>query len=394
MKKHNISIVCDGVTGTIGGSFISTMRFSEILRKRGHKIILITSGRRGTPGVSYYKGFKTYSFFSVLLPKTEGQLYLSFPTVSQIKKILIDEKIDVVHYMTPTISALVAAKAAQSLGIGLVAHNHTQPENLFLEAPKFVPAKSLNRLFYRYMIWVYGQADVTVCPSKFAERALLKRGAKLKTAVISNGVNRKHFRRIDPRAFLKKYQIPAGRKRLVFVGRLHPEKSVDTLILAAPYILKHYPAAQILIVGFGHLQKYLEKLAKDNRVEKNISFCGRVSPAELLMAYSAGDIFVLPSLAELEGMAVLESMCCKNPLLIANSKESASVDFVDGNGFLFAPKDPKDLATKALILLKNEKMRKKMALRSYTNSRSYDILKSVDKLEAIYDSVARRNIRH
>ena len=112
------------------------------------------------------------------------------------------------------------------------------------------------------------------------------------------------------------------------------------------------------------------------------------------MAYSCGDIFVLPSLAELEGMAVLESMCCKNPLLIANSKESASVDLVDGNGFLFAPKDPKDLAKKALILLKNEKLRKKMALKSFENSKSYDILKSVDKLEAIYDSVARRDIRN
>ncbi len=393
MKKHNIAIVCDSVTGSIAGSFISTVRFSELLRKRGHKVIFITSGKRGTPGVSYYKGIKTYSFVSILLPKSDGQL-LSFPTVSQVKKILIDEKIDVLHYMTPTISAVVAVKAAKSLGIGLVAHNHTQPENLFLEAPKIVPAKTLNRIFYKYMNWVYGQADVTVCPSKFAARALLKRGGKLKTQVISNGVNRRHFRRINPQAFLKKYKIPAGRKKLIFVGRLHPEKNVDTLITAMPHILKQYKAVQAIIVGFGHLQEPLEKLAKDCGVERNITFCGRVSPEELVMAYSCGDIFVLPSLAELEGMAVLESMCCKNPLLIANSKESASVDLVDGNGFLFAPKDPKDLAKKALILLKNEKLRKKMALKSFENSKSYDILKSVDKLEAIYDSVARRDIRN
>jgi glycosyltransferase involved in cell wall biosynthesis len=45
------------------------------------------------------------------------------------------------------------------------------------------------------------------------------------------------------------------------------------------------------------------------------------------------------------------------------------------------------LAKKALILLKNEKLRKKMALRSFKNSRNYDISKSVDKLEKLYYSL-------
>ena len=387
MKKLNIAIVCDGVTSTTAGSFISTLRFSEILRKRGHKVIFITSKNSGEKNISYHNKIKVYRFFSVLLPKTEGQLYISFPTISQIKNVLIKEKIDIVHIMIPTPSAVLAVKATKSLGINIVAHSHTQPENLFLHLPKFLPLEKINDIFYKYMVWIYKNADIIICPSKFAERALTKRNPEIKTIVISNGVDVSKFKRIDAMPFLKKFKIPVDYKKLVFVGRLHPEKRVDTLIKAMTYILKEYKKAHAIIVGPGHMQNSLEKLSKRLGVEKSVTFCGIVSDEELKMVYSSGDIFVLPSLAELEGMAVLESMSCRNPILVANSKESASVDFVDGNGFLFKPKNPKDLAKKALILLKDEKLRKSMAQKSFENSRNYDINKSIDKLERVYYSL-------
>ena len=58
MKKLNIAIVCDGVTSTTAGSFISTLRFSEILRKRGHKVIFITSKNSGEKNISYHNKIK------------------------------------------------------------------------------------------------------------------------------------------------------------------------------------------------------------------------------------------------------------------------------------------------------------------------------------------------
>jgi len=382
MKKLNIAIVCDGVTSTTAGSFISTLRFSEILRKRGHKVIFITSKNSGEKNISYHNKIKVYRFFSVLLPKTEGQLYISFPTISQIKNVLIKEKIDIVHIMIPTPSAVLAVKATKSCSTG--------KRKTSVARAKLYPGKGIikiNDIFYKYMVWIYKNADIIICPSKFAERALTKRNPEIKTIVISNGVDVSKFKRIDAMPFLKKFKIPVDYKKLVFVGRLHPEKRVDTLIKAMTYILKEYKKAHAIIVGPGHMQNSLEKLSKRLGVEKSVTFCGIVSDEELKMVYSSGDIFVLPSLAELEGMAVLESMSCRNPILVANSKESASVDFVDGNGFLFKPKNPKDLAKKALILLKDEKLRKSMAQKSFENSRNYDINKSIDKLERVYYSL-------
>jgi glycosyltransferase involved in cell wall biosynthesis len=330
---------------------------------------------------------KVYRFFSILLPKTEGQLYISFPTIFQIKKILKKEKVDIVHKMIPTPSSYLAVRAAKQMGIKTVSHSHTQPENLFLHFPKFLPLKLINYIFYKYLIGVYKNTEITICPSKFAERALTKRDCNIKTTVISNGANLLKFRRINPAPFLKKFNIPKETKRLIFVGRLHPEKKVETLIKAMPLILKKYKKAHAVIIGFGHLDEKLKKLSKVLGIEKHVTFCGKVSDEELIMAHSSGDIFVLPSLAELEGMAVLESMCCKNPILVANSDESASVDFVSGNGFLFEPENHKDLAKKALELLMNERLRKSMALTSFKNSKDYNINKSIDKLEKLYYSL-------
>ena len=383
-KKINIAIVCDGVTSTTAGSFISTLRFSELLKKRGNKVVLISSKSSESKYVDYYHGIKVYRFRSILLPKS-GKLYISFPTVPEIKKVLIEEKIDIVHIMLPTFSSLVAIKSAKSLGIPIVAHSHAQPEDIFGE--KFLILKKINNLFYRYMAWIYSNADIVICPSKFSQRDLLKRTSSLKTKIISNGINLSKFKRVNPKKFVKKYNIPEDYKRLVFVGRLHPIKKVDTLIKAVPYILKEYENIHVVIVGPGYMKKSLEKMSKTLKISKNITFCGRVSEEELIMAYSTCDIFVLPSLGELEGMAVLEAMSCKNPILVANSKLSASVDFVKGNGFLFKPENPKDLAEKSLKLLKNEKLRKKMAIRSFKNSREYDINKSVKKLEEVYHSL-------
>ena len=55
-----------------------------------------------------------------------------------------------------------------------------------------------------------------------------------------------------------------------------------------------------MIIGVGHLKQKLEKLSEKLGVNKNITFLGLVSEEDKILAYNACDIFILPSLAELE----------------------------------------------------------------------------------------------
>jgi glycosyltransferase involved in cell wall biosynthesis len=152
-------------------------------------------------------------------------------------------------------------------------------------------------------------------------------------------------------------------------------------------IIKAIPDAHILIVGGGSEYQKLIRLADGLGMADHVTFTGRVSDDDLLLAYSACDLFVLPSLAELEGMVVLEAMACGAPILIADSKESASPYFVEGNGLLFKPNDPDDLAKCAIAILSDEDGRKKMSEASHAMSRKYDLMESVTTMERVYRSV-------
>lgn len=389
MKKKmlSIAIVCDPISHLTSGSMISTIRFAEHLRKRGHKIIFIAANDKSKKPVNYYHNFKIYRFLSVILPGSKGQYILSFPTKKRVEKILKNEKIDILHAIDPTPASVLCIKVAKSLGIKTVAHSHFQPENVYLHLPKIIHGKRLNDFIYKNVVWFCRKVDAVICPSKFAERMLRKYDKNLKIFVVSNGVDLSKFRKIRYSKLIKKYKLSKVNKRILYIGRLSIEKSIHTIIEAMPYILKEFKNVHLDIIGKGNLRKDLEELAQRLNVQNNITFFGRLSDKELLMAYNACDLFVLPSIAELEGMVVLEAMACGKPIIISDSKLSASSDFVDGNGFVFKLQDPKDLAKKALILLKNDKIRKKMGIKSYKNVKEYDINKSIDKLEKIYNSL-------
>jgi glycosyltransferase involved in cell wall biosynthesis len=128
----------------------------------------------------------------------------------------------------------------------------------------------------------------------------------------------------------------------------------------------------------------LEKLVHRLGVHKHITFLGLVSEENKIHAYNASDIFVLPSIAELEGMVVLEAMACGKPIVIADAEMSASRFFVDGNGFLFRAYDSKDLAEQVLKLIVDADLRKRLGEVSFEKSKNYDIHKSVEQLEAVY----------
>ena len=389
-KILNIAILCDPIGHQIAGSFVSTMRFAHLLSKKGHKVIFIAAKYKDVSSIDFYNGIKIYRFASIKLPKSDNQFYLGFPTENKIKEIFQQEKINILHIMIPTPSVFATMRAAKSLGIPIVAHSHTQPENILLNIPKILRTEILHKLFYKYLINIYKKADILICPSKFSERQIKEYSKNIKTLIISNGVDLSKFKKSNNKKFVKKHKLNLLNKRILFVGRLNPEKSVETLIKAMPIIIKNYNNIHLDIVGTGNMQLTLVELSKKLRLEKYITFFGKVSDQDLILAYNSCDLFCLPSLAELEGMVVLEAMACGKPLLIANSDNSASVYFVNDNGFLFKPKDPLDLANKAIKILKNNKLRKTMAEKSYQTARNYDINKSIDQVEKVYFSLIKK----
>ncbi len=382
-KKLNIAMVCDPIGNNKSGVVVSTMRFSKLLKERGHHVIFIGAKSKEHRDHSYHDGVKAYRYRSLPVPRSGGW-NLAFPTVKELKKVFQEENIEVVHIILPMSGAIAAIKAAKALGIKIVAHSHSQPENLFMDMPKLIQPL-LGRLWNKYLTWIYGKSDILIYPTEMAHSLLEKLNNKNHpSAVISNGINLKEFRPMPIGNFCERFNIPENTVKLLFVGRLFPEKSIDTLIKAIPFIVKKHPDTHVMIVGGGHQRAKLENLVQSLNIGRYVTFLGLVGEEDKILAYNASDIFVLPSLAELEGMVVLEAMACGKPIIIADAPMSASRYFVDGNGFLFKTKDHEDLAHQALKLITDAELRKKLGEASLEKSKNYDIERSVDLLEKVY----------
>jgi glycosyltransferase involved in cell wall biosynthesis len=385
-RPLRIGLVGDGIGDVVAGSFISTSRFGELLSSRGHSVTFVSSGSPRNVRERAYRGMKMYRFLGVPVPWSDGQLYLALPSRRRVRQILVDERLDLIHVTIPLPLGLIAVRVAKAMGLPIVMHSHTQPQNIFMNSFPLPGQAALTHRFFRYLNWIYRQADMMIYPSAFSRRQFPELGT-LPNTVISNGVDVERFRPTCPDAFMHRFGLSKDKQHLMYLGRLHGEKDVETLIRAMPAVLTRRPAAHLFIVGLGYERPKLERIARDLAVVPHITFCGYVPDDELAAAYSACSLFVLPSLAELEGMAVLEAMACGKPILVADSVDSAARELVVDNGLLFRARDPEDLARQADRVLSDPERLRAMAEASLRISGVFDIQASAAALETVYYSV-------
>jgi glycosyltransferase involved in cell wall biosynthesis/GT2 family glycosyltransferase len=387
MKKLKIAMICDMVPGQAGGSYASTTRFAELLINRGHQVLIIAARDSRQPITNKYGNIPIYQFFSIPIPGSNRYYFHSFPKARELEKIFSENKIDIVHIMFPTYSCYIARKVAERLHIPVIAHFHTQPENVSIFLPSFLRLPFIHNLITSYLVWFIKMAKITVSPSQLGKEIIKESNPSLLVTVISNGIDLSKFQKKMTDPFFEKYNLSKSDKHILCVARFTKEKDIETLVRAMRFILEKASGMHLEIIGTGPLEKHLKQLCFELGIVGHVSFLGKISEEDLIMAYNACDLFVLPSHVELEGMVVLEAMACRNPILIADSKTSASKYFVRNNGLTFKTGNSRDLADKALKILMDDDLREKMSNESHKDAQEYDINKSVDKLEKTYESV-------
>jgi glycosyltransferase involved in cell wall biosynthesis len=133
--------------------------------------------------------------------------------------------------------------------------------------------------------------------------------------------------------------------RVVFTGRLHPQKNLDTLLDAWPAVVRR-TGANLVLVGQGPDRGRLLSRAGTLGVAAHVQFVGPVSdPAPILRAAVA---FALPSIAEGMSNSLLEAMATALPCLA--SRIGGNIDLLDdGRTGLLLPPDAPEAWSSALI---------------------------------------------
>ena len=170
------------------------------------------------------------------------------------------------------------------------------------------------------------------------------------------------------------------------VGRLSREKGHETLVRAAPHILSVVPNAVIVIVGQGEERARLEALARDLGVVGRVCFAGYQENAAAWL--NAFDLFVMPSLGEALGIALLEAMALGKPIVASDTGGIPEVVRAGVNGVLVAPGDPLHLAAAVTGLLGDPESSSRMAAAGRRIvQESFTAAAMAKKVAAVYERV-------
>lgn len=128
--------------------------------------------------------------------------------------------------------------------------------------------------------------------------------------------------------------------RLLFVGRLVPNKKQEDLIKLLYYYRHIRPDAHLILVGIGWLaayERWLRDLTHDLGLDDAVTFAGHASQQDLITSYRLADVYVSMSEHEGFGKPLIESMYMGLPVV---AYAAASVPGTLGRtGILFHDKD-------------------------------------------------------
>jgi glycosyltransferase involved in cell wall biosynthesis len=152
---------------------------------------------------------------------------------------------------------------------------------------------------------LHGARKVIALSASLAEGAVRLGADPDRITVIPNGVDAKRF-------------YPNGIPResvLLFAGSLIERKGLRTLLAAMEQIRRRHPGHRLVLIGDGPERSKLESQARDFGIGESVFFTGSLSPAEVARWMRRAELFILPSLEEGQGVALLEALASGTPCI-------------------------------------------------------------------------------
>ncbi len=193
---------------------------------------------------------------------------------------------------------------------------------------------------------------------------------------------------VRPALFAADHRDPfprLGRPRVVFVGRLAPPKGVETLVRAAAHL--RTPAAQVVIVGDGPNRAEIENEIDRLGLRHRVHLTGFVPHDQVPAVLAHADVFVMPSIYEELGSALVEAQWAGVPIVA--SRVGGIPDVVEDGitGVLVAPRDPTALAGAVDDLLSDPGRAHTLARRGQAAATRYDWTRLGAQVLDVYQTV-------
>ena len=278
------------------------------------------------------------------------------PTVIRaVRDIVMKHDINVIHghdYKTDLIAYLVARLLLR------------RPIRLLSTAHAWVMLGPRGSLYRRLDLFLMKRFDHLIAVSHATKDEMVQAGLdEGKISVIHNAIDTIEWSREQAPGDLRDELGLTGCSPIVgYVGRIMPEKDLETWIRSASVVAAACPKAAFVLVGDGYeetTRRELAVLATKLGVADRVIFTGFRS--DLLRCYATFDVFLLTSRREGLPNSLLESMAMGVPVVttdVAGAKELVR----DGEtGFVRLQGDVPALSEAVLTLVKNGPLRSRMA---------------------------------
>jgi glycosyltransferase involved in cell wall biosynthesis len=300
-------------------------------------------------------------------------------TVTSFLKVISKEHADVIH-LHGWIAANFGRFAGRMLGVPTIMHEHGVD-------PKFPLSQRIaDRLLSPFNHTVIAVSE-SVRKFLIANRSV----PPAKIRVIYNGAPTDEFAPADAREVAgarEELGIPNGMHVVGTVGRLDTQKGITYFLRAARQVMDILPDVRFVIVGDGPKREELESEAQDLGLDSCVRFTGHRSDVSVIQ--SLMDLQVFPSLWEGVPLTVFEAMAMGRAIVSTNVDGLAEVLEDGKNALIVAPADSEQLATGMMRLLSDRRLAERLGRNALESSKSFDIGRTVENLESLYDELCAR----
>jgi len=292
--------------------------------------------------------------------------------------------IDLVHIHTPFLAHYAAARFARAAAVPCIATYHTFFEEYLHHYVPVLPrsvGRFLARTFTRSQC---RSVDALLAPSEPMRAVLLAYGVRTPIHVVPTGLPVDRFTPGDGARFRALAGIPAERPLTLYVGRIAHEKNIEFLIHAFHRVQRQLPTALFAIAGEGPALERLRQLVRELRLDDAVRFVGYLDRERTLLdCYAAAQVFVFASRTETQGLVLLEAMAQSAPV-VSTAELGASSILTPASGAIVVTEQIETFAAGVLCVLRDERLRQRMAAQSRHHAQSWSSIAMARKLAALY----------
>lgn len=292
----------------------------------------------------------------------------------ELKKILINNTYSIIHTHTPNASALVRllARKLKLRNIYYTAHGfHFYKKAPLLNWMLYYPIEKYLSKFTHTLITINSE-DYELAKRKFKSNRVFK--------IPGIGLNFERLEANSKESNEIEAEFAKNKFHIISVGELNKNKNHQVIIKS----LNHLQDDNIMyhIVGTGNNINKLEKLVRKYNLGSQIKFWGYRDDIANLIKHS--DLFAFPSRREGLGIAALEALYLKCPLVTSNIHGINDYSFEYINSLKCSPNDYLTFAKNIRLLSTNNFLKKTTEDWVKNNIEKYNIKNVIKLMESIY----------